>query len=1242
MAEKRKIAGFVVVQRPDGAILMGQNADGQWCAPGGKAEADESPEETARRELREEAGVDVETMGLLGSGKGRSDWDIYVFKAPVDDTPKPTAKDDPDEEFKAFRWVKEKDLKDIDLKYGDKDVVLGCLGWGPRQPDTDGGALDESISESSTEVAKAENLRKALADIKPGRRYPSGRIDYSHLLPPALQQKYKILIEERPTLEGGVVPYGAGLYHKASGQEVGSVRGNRRLNEEAGKRYAMLTFSSINPEHRGQGLGKPLYEAFLAHGRNSGVTHVQGDEHSTAAGRIHQWLAGKHGLDYKPKENPSYNAVAHGGLQSAFTGADPKREGDWDFKQAPYEYMLKAEPWGHYIDQTLQTGSEEDIKAQIQNMWQRGGRAEFLTGGPAAAFMRRPDISDDTKADMLYITGGHQNFGNALTPGIVDNMVRRHRDSKGKLTNFAVETLAQLVGDVSASGGQVYRVGLLSPSTLTAYADNSQGDANQLMVSKYLFPKLPVAQAGKMVDSYMQQYSTLPHASVLGSPNLPPETMGRIADRIDPMNITHGEGLHLLLANPNMPTEARDKVWNRLKAYSIQHRYLGSPGVTKPMVEQYLKEKGTDTFPGQSDNVLNNMTDNPNLGSDFWEKQVKPGGIIDQHLKTGGFLPVKVVEKIKSDEGWKDFANLPFVSRERHVDSSRDSGNFNTRHIAMHAPDSVVASMYDRGLFANEEAGDVQDRLYEMGKHKSKLLNVRTGTDKLRALRDSLQGFPPRHVRELREDGIDVNSLGLNRSLDPQGHLSAEAVQKAIEAKVPRIYGHEKGTWAGAQRHNGSNSKVFQLTLSPESLREVRKQGLRPAYDKLLAASKSHPIHPSRGVGWVRYTESPDGIHIDEIQTDWGHKMAHNIKQLDESAARGAISPAQRESLPTSDEYSRLHQLFWGNDHPSKVLHEAFMEHLRAPKSKKIGKEVHQWQLAPKMQLSGQDMSKPPPVHMKQTYDEFPKAAGYRASEYGRLSTQNNIKLQPHPLSSANSHPTWQSVVRKFELDLDVYLGDNSEMLEKGMRHVLWGLAAATALQAAPTKPPKAPTELQSVEPPNKSVQPGPQASMMPKPDIQPWNPKGLRGEMIPIAHLESSFGKNMNHEKHSGGDFHTAYGAVGFKPITAHETYQKSKVLQAAYPGLEDPQAFTNEFKANPALYNATASRHFGNLMTHLGGDPARAAFAWRWGIGAAESASDDEIGADPYVVKYKALAAQRDARMKAAIESQFPRAAP
>ena len=65
-----KVACGVLVEHAGRVLLVRRRHEpgrGLWCMPCGFAEADEPPEQTARREAREEAGIDVTLYGLLGA-----------------------------------------------------------------------------------------------------------------------------------------------------------------------------------------------------------------------------------------------------------------------------------------------------------------------------------------------------------------------------------------------------------------------------------------------------------------------------------------------------------------------------------------------------------------------------------------------------------------------------------------------------------------------------------------------------------------------------------------------------------------------------------------------------------------------------------------------------------------------------------------------------------------------------------------------------------------------------------------------------------------------------------------------------------------------------------------------------------------------------------------------------------------------------------------------------------------------
>ena len=63
-------AGGVVIRseagEPEVLLVRGTRAPHDWVLPKGRIEAGETPEQTARREVQEEAGVDAEVVRYLG------------------------------------------------------------------------------------------------------------------------------------------------------------------------------------------------------------------------------------------------------------------------------------------------------------------------------------------------------------------------------------------------------------------------------------------------------------------------------------------------------------------------------------------------------------------------------------------------------------------------------------------------------------------------------------------------------------------------------------------------------------------------------------------------------------------------------------------------------------------------------------------------------------------------------------------------------------------------------------------------------------------------------------------------------------------------------------------------------------------------------------------------------------------------------------------------------------------------
>lgn len=125
-----QIVVAAIIER-DGLVLIGQRPPGKWHAlkwefPGGKVEADETPQAALGRELEEELGIRAEIGNKIADYEyqypGRSHIRLIFFEV-IDFTG-----DVDTREYHDLRWEKRERLPDYDFLEGDLDFVRTLAG----------------------------------------------------------------------------------------------------------------------------------------------------------------------------------------------------------------------------------------------------------------------------------------------------------------------------------------------------------------------------------------------------------------------------------------------------------------------------------------------------------------------------------------------------------------------------------------------------------------------------------------------------------------------------------------------------------------------------------------------------------------------------------------------------------------------------------------------------------------------------------------------------------------------------------------------------------------------------------------------------------------------------------------------------------------------------------------------------------------------------------------------------------
>ena len=125
--------GTIVVR--DGYVLLARRgkapALGRWSVPGGAVDVGESLEDAARREIREECGIEVEltdTMEVIQRITRDDARRVHFHYVIVDYVARwLSGEPKPSEEASEVRWVRPEELDALDMTAGTADVIRRLL-----------------------------------------------------------------------------------------------------------------------------------------------------------------------------------------------------------------------------------------------------------------------------------------------------------------------------------------------------------------------------------------------------------------------------------------------------------------------------------------------------------------------------------------------------------------------------------------------------------------------------------------------------------------------------------------------------------------------------------------------------------------------------------------------------------------------------------------------------------------------------------------------------------------------------------------------------------------------------------------------------------------------------------------------------------------------------------------------------------------------------------------------------------
>lgn len=130
---KSVLVSAVALIDPDGRVLLAQRPEGKkmaglWEFPGGKIEADETPEIALIRELQEELGINTWQSCLAPLTFASHQYDDFHLLMPLfacrkwEGIPQP-------KEGQSLKWVKKNDLRSYPMPAADIPLIPILMDW---------------------------------------------------------------------------------------------------------------------------------------------------------------------------------------------------------------------------------------------------------------------------------------------------------------------------------------------------------------------------------------------------------------------------------------------------------------------------------------------------------------------------------------------------------------------------------------------------------------------------------------------------------------------------------------------------------------------------------------------------------------------------------------------------------------------------------------------------------------------------------------------------------------------------------------------------------------------------------------------------------------------------------------------------------------------------------------------------------------------------------------------------------